>query len=574
MYIPSHLTRRSFLGALLSASTFPAWANISSNPDVVVIGAGAAGLAATRTLIERGFSVVTIDARGRIGGRAWTESRTFGVPFDHGCAWIDHARKNPFKAMADKWGFATLNHDNPDAHGFIGKRPMTDRDWAEFDRAWDALYQAILDAGSRRRDVSVASVSPRHVPWIEAAEFIVGPATAGIDVENLSCVDWYSRDEATPHYLVKKGYGALVTRYGRGLPVELNTVAKAVNWGQDSVSVQTNQGTIRARACLVTASTGVLNSGKIRFTPNLPVWKQEAIDGVPMGLLAKIALQFRGTRFGLSSSSWLDYKNPTGKKCSFLCWPYDENLMVGFVGGSLAWDLTKGGSDAAVEFGKGELRKIFGNDVDRYFVKGTYTQWGNDPWAMGAYAYTKLGQFHQRAALRRPVADKVFFAGEAIAGGMAGTCGGAFLSGQSVARGIASVLETPQTVVQTEIPTQTVEQSLATTPWWSKAMIRKFLIGTGMKLKGRTESGAVWLEEYHTDGRIFGTEAGERYSGRWRLKGDLMCWYYDGTLDTCNYLAITKKRTSWWDSDGQPVKLPSPIKALIPSKLNQTLPNQ
>ena len=82
-------SRRTFVSGLLASATMPLWAqSIPANPDVIVIGAGSAGLAAARTLIAAGKSVVVLEAANRIGGRAYTESDTFGVPIDHGCSWV------------------------------------------------------------------------------------------------------------------------------------------------------------------------------------------------------------------------------------------------------------------------------------------------------------------------------------------------------------------------------------------------------------------------------------------------------------------------------------------------------
>ena len=118
------LSRRSFVSGLASVVALPTWAQVlPSNPDVVIVGAGAAGLAAADELIARGLSVIVLEARGRIGGRAWTDTQTFGVPFDHGCSWLHKADRNPFKPMADDWGYTTHFHD--DAEGSSIRGPAT-----------------------------------------------------------------------------------------------------------------------------------------------------------------------------------------------------------------------------------------------------------------------------------------------------------------------------------------------------------------------------------------------------------------------------------------------------------------
>ncbi len=111
---PQALTRRTVLTGALAMSALPVWARtLPTNPDVIVIGAGSAGLSAARTLIGEGKTVVVIEAANRIGGRAWTESDTFGVPFDHGCSWITAANVNPYMDLAREWHFELLDHSNP-----------------------------------------------------------------------------------------------------------------------------------------------------------------------------------------------------------------------------------------------------------------------------------------------------------------------------------------------------------------------------------------------------------------------------------------------------------------------------
>ncbi|MCP4941605.1 MAG: FAD-dependent oxidoreductase, partial [Planctomycetaceae bacterium] len=93
-------SRRSVLGGVATFAALPVWSqSLPSNPDVVVVGAGIAGLTAAKTLLAAGRSVVVVEAADRIGGRAYTETTTFGVPFDHGCSWITAANDNPFRKI-------------------------------------------------------------------------------------------------------------------------------------------------------------------------------------------------------------------------------------------------------------------------------------------------------------------------------------------------------------------------------------------------------------------------------------------------------------------------------------------
>ena len=439
-------TRRSFLATLLAATALPAWALAQpANPDVVVIGAGAAGLAAAHALAAAGLSFVVIEAKGRIGGRAFTDTASFGLPFDHGCSWLHQSDRNPFTPIAEREGFTLLPHDDAGEAIFVGDRRASKMEEEAYDAAWDGMIAAMSKLGRGGEDVPPAPHLPVALPWSHVGNSWLGPLSMGVDVEDMSALDWWNLDETAPNLMIREGYGTLVARWGADVPVRLSTPASLVRWGGQGVEVETPSGTIAARACIVTVSTGVLAAEGIRFDPPLPADKRDAIAGLPMGLLAKIPLQFDGARFGLAENDWLSYAATDEKLCYFLTWPFGMELMIGWVGGRFGWELSaavkKDGEEAAIDFAHGELRKIFGADVGKHFVRGRFTQWANDPDVRGGYAYQRPGAAGARAALASPLADRLFFAGEATASGMSMTCGGAFLSGERAAREVASHLE-------------------------------------------------------------------------------------------------------------------------------------
>ena len=116
-------------------------------------------------------------------------------------------------------------------------------------------------------------------------------------------------------------------------------------------------------------------------------------------------------------------------------------MMIGFVGGDFAWNLTAQGREAAVDFASQALNRVFGEKASSHIVKSDFTQWPRNPWVRGAYSAALPGHFAARAALKRPLAEKVFFAGEAVAGEFAQTCGGAALVGAEVANTIIKRLK-------------------------------------------------------------------------------------------------------------------------------------
>lgn len=439
------LSRRLLLAGGLALSALPLHRayGFESNPDVVVVGAGAAGIAAAKTLMGQGKSVVIIEAADRVGGRAFTESSTFGVPFDHGCSWISAGTTNPYRTIAKDMGFTLHDHSNPGEAVFVGNRRANGAERKKYDNAWGGIQAALRKAGKAGLDVPASTVIPKDQEFSGVCQSWIGPMDYGVDFKDLSTMDDWVAAENNPSYMVKEGHGAIVVRQAQGLPIRLNTPATHINWGGKGVSVDTSSGTIQAKACIVTVSTGVLASGSLQFTPGLPTWKSEAIGNLPMGLLAKVTLQFDGDRLGFTSNNWLTYWVPDempAEACFFLTWPFGFDIMIGFIGGQFGWDLSRAGQDAAVDFALGEVVNIAGSNARKHFVKGHLTKWADNPMTLGAYAAAKPGHHSARAELEKPLANRLFFAGEAMAGAHAALCGGAYLSGEQVAKNVAKVV--------------------------------------------------------------------------------------------------------------------------------------
>ncbi len=436
--------RRTFLAGLAASSVLPSVGHaLPSNPDVVIVGAGSAGLSAARKLISNGLSVVIVEAANRIGGRAYTESETFGVPFDHGCSWVMGPSDVPYVQMARDWNYTLLDHRNAGEALFVGNRYANSSERRKIDAAYTAIDSALYAAGEKGLDIPASTVIPPDLEYAGIPQTWNGPMDWGVDYVNLSTMDDWEYGEIGSNYLIKEGYGTLVAQMGKGLPVMLRTPAKRIDWSGDGVAVETDDGTIRAKACIVTVSPGVLSAGSIRFTPDLPGWKQEAIENVPMGLLAKITLQFDGERFGLSPNKFLTYAVPNkmpAEACYFLTFPFSFDYMVGFVGGSFGWDISAKGAEVAVDFALGELEKIMGNKVRRHFVKGHLTDWAENPLTRGAYASARPGHFSARAELGKPIGNRVFFAGDSVAVPYVSLCGGAYLSGEAVAGNVMNAI--------------------------------------------------------------------------------------------------------------------------------------
>lgn len=402
--------------------------------DVVIVGAGCAGLAAAKRLRDAGLSFLVVEAMDRIGGRAWTTTSDFGVPFDIGCAWLHAADRNPFFPEAQAAGWTLYHHDMGLDHLWFGKRRATAEEMARVAAA-DAALQACLEAHDGPDDRLSSLIADCHC--LRANSTFAGPMDFGADDDEISIEDYKAAADLDPNYFTREGFGALIHRWGADVPVTLSTPVRRIRWDGPGVEVETARGTIRGKAAIVTVSTGVLAFEEIAFAPDLPAAHQEAIFDLPMGLLTKIPLRVEGTRLGLKPFDDVLIERHARHDLYFLAFPFDLDLLVGFVGGDFAWEMEAAGAAAAVDFVTDRLVDIFGSDVRRAVTKGTMTNWGAERFVRGGYAAARPGKAHAREVLAEPVGERIWFAGEALAGGLKQTAAGARLSGEAVAGRVA-----------------------------------------------------------------------------------------------------------------------------------------
>jgi monoamine oxidase len=418
-----------------------------SDPDVVVIGAGLAGLGAATALRAAGVSALVLEAAGRIGGRACTlyPRELGGVWFDAGAVWLHNAEHNPLVPIAEAAGAKLLRSDElRRKRTLIGDRPATAAELADYAEAWDRFAAAaapMLAPGVADPPLSAVAERLPDDPWAVTVETWEGPVICAVDANRYSLRDW-DRNQLTGSNLVPDGgIGAFVAgTLGEGLEIRLDTPVTRVRWGvAGGVAVETPAGTLRAQAAIVTVSTGVLSAGAIGFDPPLPAAVTDCIAALPMGLALKVVLRATGAdRLDLPLHCSLDRRIARSGEpfMPFQCWPFGRDYVQGWIGGSPAWELARAGEAAAIDFALGELRRAFGGRVDALFAGGArlVTQWDADELVRGAYAYAIPGQADARMRLAEPLAGgRLCLAGEACHDGLAGTLGGAWLTGQAAA---------------------------------------------------------------------------------------------------------------------------------------------
>ncbi|KKJ78688.1 hypothetical protein WH95_00975 [Kiloniella litopenaei] len=429
-----------------------------SNPDVIVIGAGIAGVTAARTLMQQGVSVLVLEARDRIGGRAYTEQETFGVPYDHGCTWLHSADVNPLSPLIrDQAGYDIFDFGAREPIYFVREnqtghqtgRRATAQEVIDIEKAEDALYDDLwaYDAVTHG-DISIHDLRPPKNKWDALAQLRKGPFEAGVHSDRLSVIDYQTQYETGTEWMVPQGFAAGIFKTLGPVPVTLGVTVEKVDWQGPTIKVQTNQGTITCRAVVVTVPTEIIADETLKFLPALPADKMAAFHELPMAVLDKITLQFDPAFRSLvpdadTNEAYIEAPqgmNQIDSWHSHLLCPFGQAMSTMFVGGQLARDISADSQEAAKDFALSSLASVLGSDVKKLFRKGHATKWLADTFARGGYAYSNVGKNHLRETARRPVAERLFFAGEALHGKWATMAPGAYLTGQQAANEIIDVL--------------------------------------------------------------------------------------------------------------------------------------
>lgn len=422
-------------GLLLGAGALVALPHAvqAADPDVAIIGAGVAGLTAARTLMAAGKSVQVIEARERIGGRAVTDSTTFGFPFDHGAQWIEAGKINPAMAILRE-AAAKAILDRSEQALYVAGKELSKEDYGRFEKIAHEATRKIAEALKKQTDVAVGRLLVPQDPLERLAYAMVGPLEQGIENGELSARDFTRQPEAEPQYAIAEGMGAMIARWGAKVPVKFGARLVRIDSTGAQVMIETTAGQMRARTVIVTLPTGVLATGKIGFAPQLSAARRDAIAQLPMASFNKVMLLF--SRRVIDAPAGRNVTGLTGKDFAFdaIVRPDNREAALVFVGGAQARALEEEGGRAAVTFAVSALAEIYGNDLRGAVAKSHATQWGRDPYATGSWSVVRPGHADKRAVLAQPHHDRVFFAGEATDPVWATRVGGAYASGLRAAK--------------------------------------------------------------------------------------------------------------------------------------------
>ena len=425
--------------------------------DVIVIGAGAAGLSAARVLAAHSMRIVALEGRDRVGGRVWSRPTARTVtPAELGAEFI-HGRAPQTMALLRDAGTAAI--DTGGESWVRSKRGQLLRDERDFSAAGD-LFEMMRDA---RNDESVdrflrsfesddrmretVAAARAFVEGFEAADPAIASARA-------IALEWQSGVDSTSARPLG-GYPPIFDRLRAecveaGVEIVFSEAVRRISWERGRVEIATagSQGsssTWRARAAIVTLPVGVLRHAgdetAVLFDPDLPLLKRKALASIEMGHAVKVTLLFR-TAFWerLQDGRYRDAAFFRSDDAPFnIYWtlvPVRSELVVAWAGGPKARALRGVESADLIERALNGFAALFdASDLaSTEFEGGLAHDWTSDPFSRGAYSYVAVGGADARALLAAPIDDTLFFAGEATSvDGQGGTVNGALATGERAA---------------------------------------------------------------------------------------------------------------------------------------------
>lgn len=399
--------------------------------DIVVIGGGAAGIGAARTLADAGIDVLLIEAGTRLGGRARTE-HVAGMALDLGAGWLHSAEHNPWVELAALHGFAldrTL--------------PRWREQWRQlgFSKAeQEAAAKAQADFEARLRaappaDDRAGAALPPGSPWANWIDTISGFVN-GTATTKLSAADYlaYANAATDTDWRVPEGYGTLVTTVAAGLRTALATPVIGIDRSGIRLTIETPRGAISAAKAILTVSTDVLARGAIAISGHDEIL--HAAAALPLGLADKLFLAIGQREEDLEANAHLlgDIRSTiTG---TYTLRPFRRPVIECMFGGEGAREMADRGLQGAADFAVEELCGLLGGQWRRRLTLLAGSAWSRETHILGGYSHALPGRAAARKVLATPIDPRIRFAGEACSPNEFSTVHGAYKTGVDAARAL------------------------------------------------------------------------------------------------------------------------------------------
>jgi len=448
-------SRRKFLklslASMASVSMFSVKQPIAASSktliaDVIVIGAGIAGLAAAAKIQASGKKVIVLEAQSKIGGRILTD-RSLSIPLDLGASWIHGINQNPITSLATTLKLKTVitDYNSMQRYDYNG-RVITDKE----DSLVDSNYKSLMSAVSKIQSATkidqalgtsinnIISTKPYSSFEQRAIQYSLNTEIEheyGADINNLSLKYW-DQDSAFSgnDVLLPQGYDLIPNYLSTNLDIRLSTIVNQIDYRTSSVVVTTNNGNFTAPKVIVTIPLGVLKTNAVSFNPPLPATQNAAINRIGMGVLNKLYLLFPKVFWEPDWKPQLLAYIRNQQKGQWAEW-YNFNassgqpMLLGFNAASNARTVEAYTDAQTVADAMNVLKTLFGTSIPNP-TGFKLTRWGKNPWSLGSYSFMANGASGaDYDALTVPINGRLFFAGEHTNKKYLGTVHGAYLSG-------------------------------------------------------------------------------------------------------------------------------------------------
>ncbi len=436
--------------------------------DVIIVGAGIAGLSAAQELVQQGHSILVLEARDRIGGRLLTNTR-WGTATEAGGAWLHSSKGNPLMKLVkeenipviptqyrltmplDKFASMSIYQGDGKLLPESEKQKTLDmvRQFTTYleDHAKDfsdkTSYADVLS-----KFIAQQKLSPQDAHYLQYFVKDIISFDNGAEPNQLSVhateMIVPAKENEGPDVLFKQGgYFQLLERLVKNVPVLLNQKVTEIVYDKQGVAVKTAEHVYRGHYVVITLPLGVLKAGSVKFSPQLSAKKRQAIKNIGYGIYNKTYLLFP-TAFWDTKSEWIVLL-PDNKKSSefyeILNYYkfYQQPILLTFMAGNFAKTMENLSDQQVVNRIMKKLRLVYGASIPDP-VSYTITHWGQDTYSYGSYSYPHVGGSEEDIKmLAAPVLNRVFFAGEATSKENYGTAHGAYTSGIDAAKKIIDI---------------------------------------------------------------------------------------------------------------------------------------